>query len=323
MQILYFGSGQFGVPCLEAILSSGHKLAAVFTQPARPAGRHRQPRPTDVALWCKEKNVSCVEAEDINSPEYAEQIKKYNADLLVVIAFGQKVAKSVTDLFPKGAVNIHGSLLPKYRGAAPIHWAIINGETQTGASIITLADRMDAGKILGQTCTPIHPQDNFQTLHDRLSQLSAPLLIKTIAAIETGTAVYQAQDESQVTKAPKLKKEHGFIDWSRSAADIANQIRGLWPWPGAAAVFVSAKTGKSWRTTIANVEILDTNPNSGQVCGILDDNLNVVCGQGRLKINQLKPAGSDLMDFQSFVNGRHGGPKDLFLPLDLVIRHFE
>jgi methionyl-tRNA formyltransferase len=322
MQILYFGSGRFGIPCLEAIVSSSHKLAAVFTQPARPAGRHRQPRPTDVALWCKEKNVPCVEAGDINTPEYTEQIKKYNADLLVVTAFGQKVAKSVTDLFPKGAVNVHGSLLPKYRGAAPIHWAIIHGESHTGASIITLADRMDAGKILGQTCTFIHPQDNFQTLHDRLSQLSAPLLIKTIAAIETGTAVYQTQDESQVTKAPKLKKEHGFIDWSKSAADIANQIRGLWPWPGAAAVFVSAKTGKSWKTTIAKTELLDTNPNPGQVCGILDDNLNVICGQGRLKISELKPAGSDLMDFQSFVNGRHGGIGDLFLPLDLVIRDF-
>lgn len=322
MQILYFGSGRFGVPCLEAITSSAHKLAVVFTQPARPAGRHRQPRPTDVALWCKEKNIPCVEAEDINTPEYAEQIKKYTADLLVVIAFGQKVAKSIVDLFPKGAVNVHGSLLPKYRGAAPIHWAIINGESQTGASIITLADRMDAGKILAQTCTPIHPQDNFQTLHDRLSQLSAPLLIKTIAAIETGSAVYQAQDESQVTKAPKLKKEHGFIDWSKSAANIANQIRGLWPRPGATAVFVSAKTGKSWKVTIAETELLDTNPNPGQVCGILDDNLNVVCGQGRLKISRLKPAGSDLMDFQSFVNGRHGGPGDLFLPLDLVIRDF-
>jgi methionyl-tRNA formyltransferase len=322
MQILYFGSGQFGIPCLEAIVASGHTLAGVFTQPARPAGRHRQPRPTDVAGWCKAKNIPCVEAEDINTPEYADHIKKYNADLLVVIAFGQKVEKSVVDLFPKGAINVHGSLLPKYRGAAPIHWAIIHGEPHTGASIITLADRMDAGKVLAQVRTPIGPEDNFQTLHDRLSQLSAPMLTETITAIETGSAVYQPQDESQVSKAPKLKKEHGFIDWSKSAAEIANQIRGLWPWPGAAAVFVSAKTGKSWKTTIAKAEILDTNPDAGQVSGILDDNLNVICGHGRLKISQLKPAGSDLMDFQSFVNGRHGGPGDLFLPLDLVIREF-
>jgi methionyl-tRNA formyltransferase len=322
MRILYFGSGQFGVSCLEAIVSSGHELAAVFTQPARPAGRHRELKPTDVTLWCREKNVSCVEAEDINTPEYADQIKKYNADLLVVIAFGQKVAKHIVDLFPKGAINVHGSLLPRYRGAAPIHWAIINGESETGISIITLADRMDAGQILAQASTSITPEDDFQTLHDRLARLSVPLLMQTITTIEKGTAVYRPQDKKLVTQAPKLKKEHGFIDWSKSASDIVNQIRGLWPWPGAAAVFVSAKTGKSWRAIIAKIAVIETPADSNQVCGMLDDNLNVICGQGRLKIITLKPAGSGLMDFQAFVNGRHGGKGDLFLPLDMVIRNF-
>jgi methionyl-tRNA formyltransferase len=205
MRIIYFGSSHFGIPSLEAILHSGHSLVAAFTQPARPAGRHRhQLRPTEVALWCIQKNISCTEAADINTPEFIEQIKKYNADLLVVIAFGQKVSKSVIDLFPKGAINTHGSLLPKYRGAAPINWAIINGDFETGVSIITLADRMDAGLILSQVRTLILPEDNFQTLYDRLADLSAPLLAKTIDTIENGTAVYQPQDESQVTKAPKF-----------------------------------------------------------------------------------------------------------------------
>jgi methionyl-tRNA formyltransferase len=321
MRIIYFGSSSFGVPSLEAIRQSGHSLVAAFTQPARPAGRHRQPRPTEVALWCIQKNIPCTEAENINTPEFIEQIKKYNADLLVVIAFGQKVANSVISLFPKGAINTHGSLLPKYRGAAPINWAIINGESETGASIITLADRMDAGLILSQVRTLILPEDNFKTLHDRLAEFSAPLLVKTLNAIENGTAVYQPQDESKVTKAPKLKKEHGFIDWHKSAVDIANQVRGLWPWPGAAAVFVSAKTGKSWKTIIAEVQPIDTETHN-HAGGILDDQLNVICGRGRLQINQLKPAGSDLMDFQSFTNGRHGRPGDLFLPMDLVIREF-
>jgi methionyl-tRNA formyltransferase len=322
MRIIYFGSSHFGIPSLEAILQSGHSLAAVFTQPARPAGRHRhQLRPTEVALWCLQKGIPCTEAQDINTPECIEQIKKYNADLLVVIAFGQKIAKPVIDLFPKGAINTHGSLLPKYRGAAPINWAIINDESETGASIITLADRMDAGLILSQVRTLILPEDNFETLHDRLAEFSAPLLVKTINAIENGTAVYQPQDESQVTKAPKLKKEHGFIDWNKPAADIANQIRGLWPWPGAAAVFVSSKTGKSWKTTIAQVQPIDTHTHN-QVSGVLDDQFNVICGRGRLQISQLKPAGSALMDFHSFINGRHGRPGDLFLPMDLVIREF-
>jgi methionyl-tRNA formyltransferase len=321
MRIIYFGSSSFGIPSLEAIRQSGHSLVAAFTQPARPAGRHRTPRPTEVALWCMQKNIPCTEAADINTPEYIEQIKNYHADLLVVIAFGQKIAKSVIDLFPKGTINTHGSLLPKYRGAAPINWAIINGESETGASIITLADRMDAGLILSQVRTLILPEDDFQTLHDRLADFSAPVLVKTINAIENGTAVYQPQDETRVTKAPKLKKEHGFIDWSRPAIDIANQIRGLWPWPGATAVFVSAKTGKSWKTTIAQVQPIDTDTNN-QVSGALDDQLNVICGRGRLQISQLKPSGSDLMDFQSFINGRHGRPGDIFLPMDLVIREF-
>jgi methionyl-tRNA formyltransferase len=321
MRIIYFGSSSFGVPSLEAIRQSGHSLVAAFTQPARPAGRHRQPRPTEVALWCIQKNIPCTEAEDINTPQFIEQLTNYHADLLVVIAFGQKVAKSVISLFPKGAINTHGSLLPKYRGAAPINWAIINGESETGASIITLADRMDAGLILSQVRTLILPDDNFQSLHDRLAEFSAPLLVKTLDAIENGTAVYQPQDESKVTKAPKLKKEHGFIDWHKSATEIANQIRGLWPWPGAVAVFVSAKTGKSWKTIIAQVQPIE-NQTPHHVSGLLDDQFNVICGQGRLQINQLKPAGSDLMDFQSFINGRQGRPGDLFLPMDLVIREF-
>jgi len=322
MRMVYFGSGRFGIPCLEAIVSSGYELAAVFTQPARPAGRHRQPKPTDVALWCKEKNIPCIEAGNINTPEFIERTKKLNGDLLVVIAFGQKVAKSVINLFPKGAINVHGSLLPKYRGAAPINWAIINGESETGVSIITLADRMDAGLILAQARTAIQPEDDFQTLHNRLAGLSAPLLMETIAAIENGTAVYQPQDEKQVSKAPKLKKEHGFIDWSGSAARIANQIRGLWPWPGAVAVYVSAKTGKSWKVIIAKTAVIKTAADPGQVCGMLDDKLNIICGQGRLKILELKPAGSGLMDFHSFVNGRYGGPGDLFLPMERVMRDF-
>jgi methionyl-tRNA formyltransferase len=323
MRIIYFGSSSFGVPSLEAIRQSGHSLVAAFTQPARPAGRHRhQPRPTEVALWCREKNVPYIEAGDINTPECIEQIKRYKADLLVVIAFGQKVAKPVIDLFPKGAINTHGSLLPKYRGAAPINWAIINGESETGASIITLADRMDAGLILSQVRTLILPEDNFQSLHDRLAELSAQLLVQTIDSIENNTAVYQPQDESLVTKAPKLKKEHGFIDWLRPAADITNQIRGLWPWPGAVAVFVSSKTGKSWKTIIAKARPLDINDPQGHVCGALDNQLNIICGRGHLKIDELKPAGSDLMDFRSFVNGRQGRPGDLFLPMDMVVREF-
>jgi methionyl-tRNA formyltransferase len=322
MRIVYFGSGRFGIPCLEAILDSGHQLTGVFTQPARPAGRHRDLKPTDVALWCKEKDISCFEADDINAPEWIEKVKQFGGDLLVVIAFGQKISQSLIRLFPKGAINVHGSLLPKYRGAAPINWAIIRGESETGVSIITLADRMDAGQILAQTKTPITPNDNFQTLHDRMADISAPILVNTIDAIYKGIAVYQPQDDKLATKAPKLKKEHGFVDWKKSAIEIVNQVRGLWPSPGATAVYVSARTGKSWKITIAKSCVVDGNNLKNEVCGILDENFHISCGQGMLHILELKPAGSGLMDFRSFVNGRQGGAGDLFLPMDMVLRDF-
>lgn len=321
MRIVYFGSGRFGIPCLDTIAQSHHQLVGVFTQPARPAGRHRDLKPTDVAVWCKEKSIPCIEADDINTTEMLDKVKACAGDLLVVIAFGQKISQPLVHSFPKWAINVHGSLLPKYRGAAPINWAIINGEAETGVSIITLADRMDAGHVLAQGKMPITVEDNFQTVHDRMSELSAPVLMDTINAIADGRAVYLPQDETLATKAPKLKKEHGFIDWSKPAAAIVNQIRGLWPWPGATAVYVSSKTGKSWKVTIAKAQVVEGKA-GGDVCGMLDEELHIACGEGRLHIVELKPAGSGLMDFQSFVNGRHGAPGDLFLPMEMVIREF-
>jgi len=320
MRIIYFGSGRFGINCLNALVAGPHQLAAVFTQPARPAGRSRQPKPTDVADWCKDNGIVCRQAQDINSPETLEQLKQLNGQLLVVIAFGQKVSQSVIDLFPAGAINVHASLLPKYRGAAPIHWAIINGENETGVSIITLADRMDAGLILAQEKTPIYPEDDFQTIHDRLAAISAPLLLATINTAESGAAQYGLQDESQVSRAPKLNKKDGFIDFSLPAEQIVNKIRGLWPWPGAQAVYLCGKTGKSWRVTIAKAQAVKQPDRGPLLCGALDDMLNVICGRGNLKIEKLKPAGSGLMDFQAFVNGRSTGAGDLFLPHEALLR---
>ncbi len=155
-----------------------------------------------------------------------------------------------------------------------------------------------------------------------MADISAPVLVNTIDAIYKGIAVYQPQDDKLATKAPKLKKEHGFIDWKKSAVEIANQIRGLWPSPGATAVFVSAKTGKSWKITIAKASVVDNTGQKNEVFGILDENFHISCGHGKLHILELKPAGSGLMDFRSFVNGRHGAAGDLFLPMDMIIRDF-
>lgn len=320
MRIVFFGSAEFGIPCLEAIAAGRHELAGLFTQPARPAGRHRTPKHTEVAQWAGRKGLTCVEAESVNAPDMVERIAACRGDLLVVIAFGQKISRTVIDLFPKGAINVHASLLPRYRGAGPIHWALLNGETETGISIITLADRMDAGDILAQAKTEITPEDTAQTLHDKLAALAVGVLMETIDAIEAGTAVYRPQDESQVTFAPKLKKEHGYIDWSKPASDVANQIRALWPWPGAQAVYVSGQTGRSDRVIIRQARVVACGNSDRRTCGMLNDRLDVLCGRDALHIEQIKPAGSDLMTFDAFVNGRACKPGDLFLPLEKVLK---
>ncbi len=320
MRIIYFGSAQFGIPSLEAISNSHHELVEVFTQPARPSGRHRsKPTPTDVELWCHKHNIRCLEAENVNQPDMIRKIADCKADLLVVIAFGQKVSQEVISLQKYGAVNVHGSLLPKYRGAAPIHWAMMNGETETGVSIITLADRMDAGLILAQGKLPIGPEDTFQTMHDKLSELSVPILMQTIEQLANGTATFTEQDESQVTYAHKLQKKDGFIDWKKPAGQLTNQIRGLCPWPSAQSVYVSAETGKHWRITISNARALPRESKTGDVIGQLDENLHVICGQGALEIAELKPAGSALMSFESFVNGHKCKPGDLFVSAEKAL----
>jgi len=320
MKIVYFGSSQFGIPCLEAIHAGSHELAGVFTQPARPAGRHRStPHPTDVAVWCDEKGVDCVEAQNINTPAMVEKVAACGADLLVVIAFGQKVSQEVISLQKHKAVNVHASLLPKYRGAAPIHWAVMNGETETGVSIITLADRMDAGLILAQKKIPIRPEDTVHDVHDRLAEVSVPALMETIERFEDNSVVYTEQDESQVTLAPKLRKEHGYVDWNKPAAQVVNQIHALWPWPSAQSAYVCSKTGKSWRVALSNAKAVDRSSQAGDITGMLDENLNVICGRGALRILEIRPAGSHLMDFDAFVNGHQCSPGDLFISAEKAL----
>jgi methionyl-tRNA formyltransferase len=313
MKILFFGSGAFGIPSLQALNDSGNELLHIFTQPSHPAGRGKKPKPTAVAVWAQQNNIPCTEADSINSPEMIKKIAACNADLLLVIAFGQKISAEVTSLFEKGAVNVHASLLPKYRGAAPINWALMNNDSQTGVSIITIAEKMDAGLILNQSKVTIDSEDDAQTLHDKLALNAPPLLINTISQIAASGATYTPQDESLVTYAHKLNKSDGFIDFSQNAESIRNKIRGLWPWPGAQTDYVSAKTSKCVRVTIAKADVVKTADTQKPTFGLFDEKLNVICGRDAVKILRIKPAGSPLMDFRDFVNGRKTSPGDLLL----------
>jgi len=320
MKIIYLGSGEFGIECLNALERSGHSLQFIVTQPPHPAGRGRKPSPTPAAHWATTHSIPFVETDNVNTPQMMEKIADYKPDLIVVIAFGQKIGNELIDLPSKGAINVHASLLPKYRGAAPINWAIINGETKTGISIITLAEKMDAGSILAQSQTDIVPDETAGQLHDKLTQMAAPLLLKTIEQIADGSIIYTEQDHSKATVAPKLKKSDGFIDFNESADALARKIRGFWPWPGASATYLSKKINKSIRITIAMAEVGEVRepPLHAPTLppGILDENLNVICGTDALKIKKIKPAGSPLMDFKDFTNGRQTQPGDLFIKID-------
>jgi methionyl-tRNA formyltransferase len=316
MNIVYLGSGEFGIPCLDALKASAHHLCLIATQPANPAGRGRKPQPTPVAQWAEARGVAFVETGNINLPEMTQRIAACRPEVVVVIAFGQKIGKEVVALPPKGAINVHASLLPKHRGAAPINWAIVHGETHTGVSIITLADKIDAGDILAQAQTEIGPHEAAGELHDRLAQLAAPLLAETLAKLEAGTAIYTKQNDAEATFAPKLRKSDGFLDFHEPAEILARKIRGFWPWPGAAAAFFSGRTPKSTRVVIASAQVVPGSVGAPLPAGTFDPERAVVCGADRLRIEKIKPAGSGLMTFHAFVNGWHVQPGDRLIKIE-------
>lgn len=313
MKIVYLGSGQFGIESLNALENSSHGLELIITQAPQPAGRGKKTTATPVSNWAKVHNIKLIETENVNDPTIIEQTASVKPDILVVIAFGQKLGNDLINLPPKKAINVHASLLPEYRGAAPINWAIINGEKQTGISIITLAEKMDTGHIIAQSTTNIDQNESAGTLHGRLAKMAAPLLLETLALIEADKAVYKPQENSKATRAPKLKKSDAILDFSEAAETIRRKILGLWPWPGACAYYHSKKTAKTERLTIAEAKTIRHNNPQNLPAGTLDDNLNIICGRNALKITKLKPAGSRLMSFKDFVNGRHCQPGDSFV----------
>jgi methionyl-tRNA formyltransferase len=318
MRITYFGSGEFGLDCLNAIDNSAHELLFVVTQPPNPAGRGRKPNPTAVANWAMSHSIPYMETSNVNTQENIDNIFScYNPDLILVIAFGQKVSKKLVDMPPKGAINVHASLLPKYRGAAPINMAILNGDAVSGVSIITLAQKMDAGAVLAESQIEIAPNETAGSLHDKLAKLAAPVLLHTLDKIENGTAVYIEQDHDKATLAPKLTKSDGHIDFNEPAHVLERKIRGFWPWPGASANYISKETGKSIRVTFSMSEVVETTNLSVLTPGTIDENLNIICGQNALKITQIKPGGSGLMNFRCFVNGRNTKPGDSFIKIGL------
>jgi len=316
MNIIYFGSGQFGIDSLNAILNSKHKISLIVTQPSHPAGRGKKPRPTPVAKWAQKNNIEVIEAEKINQPGIIDTIAKRKPDLILVIAFGQMIGETLIDLPPKGIINVHGSLLPKYRGAGPVNWAILNGETKSGITIAAVTKKMDAGDIIATAQTDILPDDTADALYYKLANLAADPLIETLDKIQAGTASYTPQNPDEVTFAPKLKKNEGYIDFSEPADKLLLKIRGLWSWPGAAANYICSKTEKCRRVIFAKARVIETTNPDHLSCGALDKHLDIICGENAIRIITLKPAGRNLMNFRDFVNGHRTQPGDMFVKID-------
>ena len=295
MRILFAGSGAFGLPTLTHLIAEGVEIVAIYTQPDRPAGRGKKLTPTPVAAYADAAGLPTIRTADIN----AESLPP--ADALVVIAFGQKIAPQVVDHARFGAINLHASLLPKFRGAAPIHWAVLSGESVTGNSVIRLAERMDAGAILGQSAMPIGELDTTGELHDRLAAAGGELVARVLGELRIGIETETQQDESRASPAPKLTRETAALDFTRPAGVVCRTIHGLYPWPGCRVRLIDAKERETVRLTLVRARVVEKT-RSGFV-GILDDAGHVGCGEGMIEIVELQPEGKRPMPLASFRNG--------------------
>ena len=308
MRVTFCGSGEFAVPSLQAILAGPHEVAGVITQPARPAGRGGKMHPTPVFQASTQAGLAPVECPRINDPSVMELLRQQRPDVIVVADFGQMVRGAVRSVAPLGAFNLHGSLLPELRGAAPINWAIIRGYRQTGATTFSLVDEMDAGAIYLQASLDINPRETAEELKARLAALGAGLTIQTLDGLANGSLQPQEQDHNQKTLAPRLRKEDGIIDWSAGAMTICDRIRGVWPWPAGQTVF-RRKDGKETPVALARAVV----ESGGAEAGVLDGDLLVGAGKGgRVRILELKPAGRRLMSWRDFVNGHRVTHGDSF-----------
>ena len=296
-RIIFMGTPEFACPTLQTLLDRKEHVVAVFTQPDRPKGRGQKLQSPPVKELALRHDIPVHQPPKVRVPEVIDQIKALQPDLIVVVAFGQILPKALLEIPPQGCINVHASLLPRYRGAAPLNWCIVNGEAETGVNTMLMDVGLDTGPMLLKHATPIAPDEEIQSLHDRMSQLGATLLGETLDALQAGTITPEPQDDSQSCYAPLLKKEHGLIDWSKAATEIHNQIRGLSLWPGAVSYLAGAPL-KLYRSVVS----IGNGP-AGTVLNATKEGIEVACGQGSLIIKELQAAGSKRMDAASFLAG--------------------
>ncbi|MEK6600085.1 MAG: methionyl-tRNA formyltransferase [Deltaproteobacteria bacterium] len=298
LRIVFMGTPEFAVPSLRALIGIGENVIAIVTQPDKPRGRGKKLTPPPVREAALKHNIPVFQPEKIKDETFITAIRNFSPDVIAVVAYGKILPKTILDIPPKGCINVHASLLPKYRGAAPINWAIINGEKETGITTMLLDEGMDTGDMLLTEKVEIRDDDTASSLYDRLKYIGADLLIKTIKGIKSETIRPIPQDDSQATYAPMLKKEDGRIDWTMKAEEIKNLIRGSNPWPGA----YTRWDGKQIKIFKAEVEA-GVKEEPGTVINISTEGIFVATGKGILLIKELQPENKNRMTASEFIKG--------------------
>jgi len=300
MNLIFFGSDDFAATNLERLVKLPHKILACVTQPDKPRDRHLKVTALPVKETALKYSLPILQPETIGDHDFIDKLQSYAADLFVVIAYGKILPVKILSIPKKFCVNVHASLLPKYRGAAPINWAIINGDQITGVSVMKMNAKMDAGEIISQREIRIDPHDTSSTLRLRLAQAGTELLPETIKLIEKNTFQLTPQNEAEATYTKKLTKELGRIDWSDSAVNIHNRVRGLVPWPGAYTHY-KRKILKILETQIVEAQAKQSQP--GQIVQISKQGMDVAAGTGILRVGKVHLESSKVMDAHSFIVG--------------------
>lgn len=301
MRVIFMGTPDFSVGTLEALIEAGHEVVLVVTQPDKPKGRGGKMQFTPVKEVAVAHNIPVYQPKRIREAECVEELKKYNADIMVVVAFGQILPKEILEMTPYGCVNVHASLLPAYRGAAPIQWAVINGEKVSGVTTMQMDEGLDTGDMLLKTEIPLDPQETGGSLHDKLASAGAKLCVETLDALKAGTITPKKQGESTTEYAKMLDKHMGKIDWNKPAVEIERLIRGLNPWPSAYTSWNENDKGmKIWEAEVIEGK---SEEKPGTIVEVAKDGFTVQTGEALLKITSLQIPGKKRMDAAAFLRG--------------------
>jgi methionyl-tRNA formyltransferase len=300
VRIVFLGSASFAIPCFEALLDAGHDVPALVTQPDRERGRGQALAPPPLKPVAERRGVRVLQPRRVREPEAQEALRRLEPALQVVVAFGQILPRSVIDIAPRGTVNVHGSLLPKLRGAAPIQWAIATGETETGVTTMLIDEGLDTGPTLLARRTPIGPEETAADLEPRLARLGAAVLLETVRGLGEGTLVPSPQDHARATLAPILEKEDGRIDWGRPAPEIGRRARGFHPWPGAFTVH----DGRLLKALRVREEPGATAGEPGTVVAVEPEGVTIACAQGTiLRLVEVQPESRRAMPAEAWALG--------------------